>query len=87
MPSDWATAFHEYAVEYSTSSVAFVVDGHVYHNVTRAAGTLYDVPYYVILNTAVGGPWPMPPNASTVFPTYHVIDYVRVAQLAGRLQA
>ena len=40
----------------------------------------YDVPYYMILNTAVGGPWPGEPNAQTKFPLYHYIDYVHVAQ-------
>ncbi len=36
-----------------------------------------------ILNTAVGGPWPQQPNASTRFPTYHTIDYVKVAVHGG----
>ena len=40
----------------------------------------YDVPYYMILNTAVGGPWPGEPTAQTKFPLYHYIDYVHVAQ-------
>lgn len=42
------------------------------------APMFWDVPWYLILNTAVGGPWPGAPNASTVFPVEHVIDYVRV---------
>ena len=44
----------------------------------------YDVPYYMILNTAVGGPWPGEPNAQTKFPLYHYIDYVHVAQPSGQ---
>ena len=40
----------------------------------------WDTPYYIILNTAVGGPWPKPPTASTIFPTYHIVDSVRVVQ-------
>jgi hypothetical protein len=31
-----------------------------------------------LLNTAIGGPWPGPANASTVMPTNHTIDSVRV---------
>ena len=40
----------------------------------------FDVPYYMILNTAVGGPWPGEPTAQTKFPLFHTIDYVRIAQ-------
>ena len=36
--------------------------------------------WYLILNTAVGGGWPGPPSAATVFPALHAIDYVRVSQ-------
>ncbi len=35
-------------------------------------------PFYIILNTAVGGDWPGNPDGSTIFPQYHEIDYVRV---------
>lgn len=77
--SDWATAFHEYAVEYDGKGhVRFVVDGTVYNDVTSAK--FFDVPYYAILDTSVGSARAGPPNASTAFPTYHFIDYVRVAQ-------
>jgi hypothetical protein len=41
-------------------------------------------PMYWILNTAIGGSYPKtPPNDTTVFPAYHRIDYVRVAQKPG----
>lgn len=53
-------------------------------NSTTKSGDLHpefiDTHFYAILNTAVGGPWPGQPNADTQFPTYHRIDYVRVAQ-------
>ena len=46
MPADWADAWHEYAVEYSKEYVAFVVDGRVYSNHSRAAGcVLWETPY------------------------------------------
>jgi hypothetical protein len=40
-------------------------------------GAFFDVSYYLILNTAIGGPWPRAPDASTAFPGYHRIDWVR----------
>ena len=48
--------------------------------ITGQTPEFYDVPYYMILNTAVGGPWPGDPDAKTKFPLYHYIDYVHVAQ-------
>merc|ERR1711939_1224637 len=76
--------WHEYAVEYDGASrIDFAFDGVVYETVDGTSPTFFDVPYYVILNTAVGGPWPKPPDAKTVFPTYHYVDYVRVAQPNG----
>ena len=51
--SDWATAWHEYAIEYDgLSAVAFALDSVPYSNVTEAA--FFDVPNYVILDTSVG---------------------------------
>ena len=40
-------------------------------------------PFFVILNLAVGGNWPGPPNARTVFPADYQIDCVRVATAAS----
>ena len=45
-----------------------------------AAPLFWPVPFHLILNTAIGGAWPGEPDARTVFPTYHRIDYVRVAR-------
>lgn len=81
-----ATTFHEYAVEYGPDHISFAFDGQVFETITRnttGAGQhaeFFDVPYYMILNTAVGGPWPGEPTAQTKFPLFHTIDYVRIAQ-------
>ena len=86
-----------YAAEFDGSGhVAFAFDGTVHLNVTAATPSnadaaptplFFDTSYYAILNTAVGGPWPAPPSASTVFPTDHFVDYVRVAQPAAAAAA
>jgi beta-glucanase (GH16 family) len=87
LPATWGTDFHEYAVEVSGTHVAFAFDGQTLLNRTTAAGPvpqplLWPVPFYVFLNTAIGAPhnWPGAPNATTIFPSAHVIDYVRVIQ-------
>jgi beta-glucanase (GH16 family) len=85
MPADWGTAWHEFAVEYSTTGMKFAVDGAVYQSLPNKNQIpfkhpeFYDLAYHMILNTAVGTLSQMP-TAETVFPTYHLIDYVRVAK-------
>ena len=82
------TSFHEFAVERGPDHAAFVLDGVTMLNITRGSTPppifWNDVPFYLILNNAVGGGWPGPPNASTVWPARHEIDYVRVARQGGR---
>ena len=40
----------------------------------------FDNPFFFILNVAVGGVWPGYPDATTTFPQYMAVDYVRVYQ-------
>ncbi len=40
----------------------------------------FDQPFHMILNVAVGGAWPGPPDESTIFPQEMLVDYVRVYQ-------
>jgi beta-glucanase (GH16 family) len=63
--------------------VSFYVDGNLYETRTNAdvpAGDtwVYDHPFYVILNVAVGGSFPGNPTSTTVFPQTMRVDYVRV---------
>ena len=41
---------------------------------------VFDHPFFLVLNVAVGGNWPGYPDATTRFPQEMVIDYVRVYQ-------
>jgi beta-glucanase (GH16 family) len=79
--------FHLYATEWSASSVAFYIDGTLYWTVTPSqlpagATWVWDQPFFILLNFAVGGNWPGSPNASTSFPQQMIVDYVRVYQPA-----
>jgi beta-glucanase (GH16 family) len=38
----------------------------------------FQLPFYLLLNLAVGGNWPGYPDATTVFPAELTVDYVRV---------
>jgi beta-glucanase (GH16 family) len=83
MTDNWDTVFHEYAMEHSETHLAFVYDGQTVLNVSVSSPSkplFWDMPFYLILNTAVGGSWPSPVSDRTVFPTYFHVDYVKVAQ-------
>lgn len=76
--------FHVFAIEWASQRVAFEVDGNVYKTITPAslpAGRewVFDNPFFLILNVAVGGNFPGNPDASTQFPQEMVVDYVRVS--------
>lgn len=75
--------FHVYAVDWKPASITFSLDGHVYASVSPAdlpAGThwVYDHPFFLLLNLAVGGAWPGNPDSSTRFPQSLIVDWVRV---------
>jgi len=65
--------------------VAFFVDGAQYFQVTPAslpAGKtwVYQHPFFLLLNVAVGGTWPGNPDATTAFPQQMLVDWVRVSE-------
>jgi len=77
----YADDFHTYAVEWEPQEMRFYRDGILYHTVKPALvkGTwVFEHPFYVILNLAVGGEWPGNTDAGTVFPQQMLVDYVRV---------
>ncbi len=79
------SGFHTYAVEWAPNDLRFFFDDHLIVERTPAdlpPGTrwVYDHPFFIILNLAVGGDWPGAPDASTVFPKQMLVDYVRVYQ-------
>ncbi|MEM9296036.1 MAG: glycoside hydrolase family 16 protein, partial [Planctomycetota bacterium] len=76
---DFAAGYHDYAVEWEQDQLRFYVDGNLYHTVYNPIQP-DPAPMSLILNLAVGGDWPGPPNGSTPLPTPFDIDYVRVWQ-------
>lgn len=81
---NYSDDFHLYAVEWEGAQIRFYVDGNLYASRTPAdlpnngAVWVFDHPFFIILNVAVGGTWPGSPNGSTVFPQQMLVDYVRV---------
>lgn len=79
----FADDYHIFAVEWETSAVRFYVDGNLYETHTPAdlpSGKtwVFDHPFFILLNVAVGGDWPGAPDNTTVFPQNMLVDYVRV---------
>jgi len=78
----FADAFHTFTVDWAPDSVTWYVDGIQYARKTPAdlGGNrwVFDHPFFMIMNVAVGGYWPGYPDASTTFPQQMLIDYVRV---------
>jgi beta-glucanase (GH16 family) len=75
-------AFHTFAIDWTPGTIVFSVDGTPYQTVTRAsvpAGSawVFDSPFFLLLNVAVGGTFPGSPDTTTVFPQEMVVDYVR----------
>jgi beta-glucanase (GH16 family) len=76
--------FHVFAAEWEQNVVRFYVDDMLYETRTPTDSTakggrwVFDHPFSLILNLAVGGLFGGAPNATTVFPQTLLVDYVRV---------
>lgn len=78
----FADDFHVFAVEWEPNVVRFYVDDVLYETQTPKSiptGTqwVYDHPFFIILNLAVGGNWPKDPDDTTASPSSMLVDYVR----------
>lgn len=77
--------FHVFAVEWDPGRIAWYVDDTLYNiatntQVPKGGDWVFDQPFFIILNVAVGGAFVGPPAADTVFPQTMLVDYVRVLQ-------
>ncbi|WP_256107017.1 ricin-type beta-trefoil lectin domain protein [Streptomyces sp. ODS05-4] len=84
---NFADAFHTFAVDWSPGAITWSVDGTVYQRRTPAdlggRQWVFDKPFFLILNLAVGGYWPGDPDGSTAFPQQLLVDHVRVSTSDG----
>lgn len=80
----FANDFHIYAIEWDPNEIRWYVDDVKYYSETRWSSDTnpypapFNQPFYFMLNIAVGGSWPGPPDATTVFPQRMLVDWVRV---------
>lgn len=75
-----------YAIEWDENGIRWFVDGENFYSATRAdveqyGEWVYDQPFWLILNVAVGGTWPGDPDPETFTTQRLYVDYVRVYNL------
>jgi beta-glucanase (GH16 family) len=79
----FSNRFHVFSLIWDENNIIFEVDGVNTGNDVALVGALaetYRNPFFLILNVAVGGAWPGPPDETTTFPDGMLVDYVRVYQ-------
>lgn len=87
--SDFHQAFHTFAIEWEANEIRWYVDEKCYattdqwHSENAAFPAPFNQQFHLILNLAVGGNWPGPPNSGTTFPAQFQVDYVRVYKDKG----
>jgi beta-glucanase (GH16 family) len=73
--------FHLYAVEWERGEIRWYRDGILFHTARPEVVKgewVFDHPFFILFNLAVGGYWPGNPDATTVLPQQMLVDYVRV---------
>lgn len=79
------TDFHVFAMEWEPDQIRWYVDDELFHVVNRGdvpGEWVFDHPFYMILNVAVGGTFVGAPDAGTMFPQTMLVDWVRVYRSA-----
>ena len=83
---DLSLDYHLYAAEWDSKGIRFFLDNRLVFTASKETVEntrgpwIYDHPFYLILNLAVGGDFPGPIDATTPFPSRMLVDYVRVYQ-------
>ena len=76
------TEFHVFAIEWGEDYIDYYVDDLIYQRITPETVPgewVFDHPFFLILNVAVGGNFVgFPSPDGTSFPQTMVVDYVRV---------
>jgi len=84
-----AAQWHTYDMIWSPGSVQYYIDNPTNIYAAFTPSSLNSLPgavwpfdagqsSFIILNLAIGGDWPGPPDSSTPFPSQMLVDYVRI---------
>ena len=77
--------FHVFALEWDKAEIRWYMDDEPYgvlpkERFSESCPWVFDHPFFLILNVAVGGAWPGYPDETSTFPQQMLVDYVRVYQ-------
>lgn len=76
--------FHVFSLEWKQDQIKWLVDGNLFSTVNKADLGANNYPFneefFLIVNLAVGGNWPGNPDATTTFPQWLIVDYIRLYQ-------
>lgn len=78
--------FYIYAIEWDAEKIDFFVNDFLYHRIEKSkvpGEWVFDQPFFMILNVAVGGTFVGFPTTQTPFPQQFIIDYVKVYKNAN----
>jgi hypothetical protein len=81
-----SNAYHTYTVTWDANAITWFVDGVQYHQANIAnninSTDEFHLPFFIILNLAVGGDWPGQTIDDSALPASMYVDWVRVYQLS-----
>lgn len=85
IPNDrFDNGFHVFGIEWGEDFINYYVDNALFYQIKKenvtAGQWVFDKPFFMILNLAVGGNFVGNPNSETPFPQTLEIDYVRFYQ-------
>lgn len=75
------TGFHIFGIEWGPEYINYYVDDVLYNQITPSDVTgewVFNQPFFIILNLAVGGSFVGPPGNQTSFPQTMLVDYIRI---------
>jgi len=80
-----AEDFHLFALDWQPGRLRWYIDNHPYfellpEQLPEGTAWVFDHPFFLLLNLAVGGEWPGAPDTTTLFPQTMRLDFVRVYQ-------
>ena len=82
----FADAFHVFSIVWKEGEIQWYLDGKLWQTQKQwsSEGGKFPAPFdqrfHLLINLAVGGNWPGPPDGKTKFPAQLLVDYVRVYQ-------
>ena len=77
--------YQVYTIEWNDTEILWFLNGVEFYSLSVLNNTQsteeFHLPFYLILNLAIGGNWPGNPDATTPFPAQVEVDYVRAYKL------